>query len=451
MQSAKCKMQKSKWRRESNAAFLLTPEPQPLTLNRFLDPPRSRARLSAMPRVRRILLLAERFPPEIGGSARSAARSAAALAEMGMEVDVLCWTRRLPGGAVESASAADPGSTSPTAPPALPPGVSLHRLGLYANWDLSLQHTLNVLDWLHGSRRFDAVWGHYLYPAGFAAVLFAKSAGIPCTVSARGNDVDRLVFPPGDFSRLLWTLERADVITAASRDLAKKIGVLLGRDPGVEVLHNVVCPETFSPGLADESLRARLGILPGEAVLCFSGELRHKKGAEFLLAALRDVRRARPACLLIIGEARSEESARLAAFAADAPEDGARVIVTGHLENPTDVATHLRLCDVFLHPSLWDGMPNALLEAMACGKIPLASDAGGIPEIIEPGISGSLLPRAQLHRLGEAAIELLSLPTDQRRKMERAARQRVLTAFHPSAEASSLKRVMGRLAETFRK
>ena len=63
---------------------------------------------------------------------------------------------------------------------------------------------------------------------------------------------------------------------------------------------------------------------------------------------------------------------------------------------------HLQLCDVFLQPSLWDGMPNALLEAMAAGCVCIASDAGGIPEIrFHSGSrSASIVPRWQLHPSG---------------------------------------------------
>ena len=64
---------------------------------------------------------------------------------------------------------------------------------------------------------------------------------------------------------------------------------------------------------------------------------------------------------------------------------GPRVIVTGHLDLPEQVAEHLSLCDVYLQPSLWEGMPNALMEAMASGCGCIGSDAGGIPEVIEHG------------------------------------------------------------------
>ena len=61
------------------------------------------------------------------------------------------------------------------------------------------------------------------------------------------------------------------------------------------------------------------GFSPDEAVLGFSGELRHKKGAEFILRSLKAVRSLRPACLLVIGESRQEEGTRVAAFASEYP------------------------------------------------------------------------------------------------------------------------------------
>ena len=180
-------------------------------------------------------------------------------------------------------------------------------------------------------------------------------------------------------------------------------------------------------------------------MLCFSGELRHKKGLAPLLAAFLEVRAARPACLLVIGEVRVRDQAALASFAAEHPEARARLIVTGHLEDPREVARHLRLCDLFLQPSLWDGLPNSVLEAMACERLVLASDAGGIPEAIEHGQSGFLVPRTDLHRLGEAIQEVLSLPADRRRSIASAARHRIRETFSPAREAAELRTVLAQL------
>jgi glycosyltransferase involved in cell wall biosynthesis len=391
-----------------------------------------------LPTFPRLLLIAERFAPDVGGVARSAARTADALAMLGVEVHVLSWTRTLPAGQIDThvvkrSNAAD---------------VVVHRLGLFANLDYSLQHTLTLLETLHRRHPFAGTWGHYLFPAGFVSVLFAGSVGIPATVSARGNDVDMLMFPPGDFARLLWTLERARVISAVSSDLARKIHLLTNAGQPVHVVPNSVDPELFHARAPDESLRASLGISPEETVLCFSGELRQKKGLAALLTAFLEVRAARPTCLLVIGEVRVRDQAALASFSAEHPESRARLIVTGHLEDPREVARHLRLCDIFLQPSLWDGLPNSVLEAMASERLVIASDAGGIPEAIEHGRSGFLVPRTELHRLGEAIQEVLSLPEEQRRSITNAARRRICDNFSPAREAAELRTILAHLWPT---
>ncbi len=377
----------------------------------------------------KILFLTERFAPDIGGVAKSSGRIAQALARIGASVDVLAWTKSLPPGELASESVS---------------GVTVHRLGLFGGLDFSLQHSLNVLEWLHEQRSFDGVWGHYVFPAGFMATMFAEMTGLPSTVSLRGNDIDRLMFPPGDFARLQWTLQRASVLTAVSADLAKKVEVILGRSANTQVIGNAVDLETFTLRSPDQNLRRQLGIAEDEAVLGFCGELRQKKGLPHLLRALRTVRAVRPACLLVIGDVRMRERAVLSEFAAECPEDAARLVITGQLHEPSEVARHLALCDLLLLPSLWDGLPNALLEGMAAGVPILASDAGGIPEVIEHGRTGFLVPRSQLHRLGEATLEVLGLPSPQRAEMIVAARRTVETRYSNSVEEAMLSEVLRR-------
>lgn len=382
--------------------------------------------------LQRLLILAERFPPDIGGVARSASRIARSVCALGIDVHVAAWSRQLPAGAVETVQT--------------PEGITLHRIGLFGSWDLSFQHSLTVLEWLHAQHPYGAVWGHYLYPAGFMAVLSGELAGIPSIVSARGNDIDRLIFPPGDFARLMWSLERAHTVTAVSGDLARKISVLLGRETEVDVLPNVVDNELFTPGAASAELRQRVGILEGELVLGFSGELRYKKGIDFILQALLEVRRDKPACLLVIGEVRGEDEVRLMNFATEHPEDASRVVVTGALTDPGNVRDHLRLCDLYLQPSVWEGAPNALLEAMACGLPVIVSDAGGIPEVVQHGVSGWVIPRVLLHQLGTAISEVMALPQEERARVGAQGRRRVAEQFHPGVEADALLALFARLS-----
>ena len=105
-------------------------------------------------------MICERFPPEVGGLARSGGRIASSLGRIGCTVHVLAWSRNLPPGLVESEELE---------------GIVLHRMGRFSNWDLTLQHSLNVLERLHEQHSFDLTWGHYLQVAGFLAVIFARS------------------------------------------------------------------------------------------------------------------------------------------------------------------------------------------------------------------------------------------------------------------------------------
>ncbi|BAY13921.1 glycosyltransferase family 4 protein [Calothrix sp. NIES-2098] len=385
----------------------------------------------------RLLFITERFAPDLGGLARSATRLVGTLSQMGIEIDVVTWSRYL-----------QPGEVLP--PESRETKTRIYRIGLYRHWDMTMPHTLNVLDWLHSSHAYDAVWGHYLFPSGFLATWFAGLQGLPSTVSARGNDIDREMFPPGDFARLQWTLQHTNVITAVSADMSRKIQLLSGQDD-VLVLKNVVDTGIFSPqnpksqGRREEITRESLGIASDEVVLGFCGELREKKGQQFLLNALTTVRQVRPACLLIIGEVRASQESVLQLYKTHQPENAQRIIITGHLPNPEAVAEHLRLCDVYLQPSLWEGMPNALLEAMACGCCCIASDAGGIPEVISHGKNGFVLPRSHLHKLGDAVLEFLAMTREDKNRISQAASDRILLEYSLAQEKLQLQTLIDRL------
>lgn len=375
----------------------------------------------------KVMMICERFPPDVGGLATSGGRIASTLVKMGCDVHVLVWSRQQPPGVVETVKEN---------------GVMVHRMGRFSNWDLTLQHSLNVLDWLHGRHRFDVTWGHYLQIAGFLAVMFARRVKLRSIVSARGNDVDQLMFPPGDFARLKWTLEEADLVTSVSVELSEKIRLIIGDTARIEVIPNAVDLSIFYPDKGDLALREQLGVAADEVIIGFSGELRHKKGLAFLPGAIAEVRRDRPACLLVIGEIRAREQSTLAAFAANDPESAARILSTGHLENPTDVAAYLRICDLIVQPSVWDGMPNSILEAMACERLVLASDAGGIPEVLEHGVNGVMISKTELNHLGVAISETLDLPQEKRLGMQSAARRSIEEKFTGNNERRTLQRVI---------
>ncbi len=127
--------------------------------------------------------------------------------------------------------------------------------------------------------------------------------------------------------------------------------------------------------------------------------------------------------LLLVGD--GPERARLETLA-DALEIGNRLWITGERN---DVPRMLQLMDLFVLPSLGEGISNTILEAMATGLPVVATKVGGNPELVEPGVTGQLVPPGDPEALADAMAGILSRP-ETAREMGRAALSRVRADFH---------------------
>ncbi len=378
----------------------------------------------------RLLFVSERFPPDAGGISASAGRIALALARSGHSVEVLVLSGEQAPGRADSCLADE--------------RLAVHRLGAFDDTALTLEEAERLARLLDRRHRFEAAWGHGLGTAAFLATAFARRSGVPLLLAARGDDFDQHFYPPGDFARLEWCLRSADVVSAVSAELAGRIGAVTGK--AAEVLPNAVDAETFRPGPRSRGLALRHGLRDAEPVLGFSGELRAAKGMTHLLDAFRKVRAARPACkLLLLGDVRADDRQKLQRFLNETPGMASAVVRTGHLPEPAEVARHLRLCDVVLLPSLREGMPNSLLEALACGVPVVATAVGGVPEVMAGGRGGVLLPRTHPHLLAQTVLEVLDWPEERRRSTAEAGRAAVLERYTPEHERQRLAAVMAKL------
>ncbi|OPZ83521.1 MAG: putative teichuronic acid biosynthesis glycosyltransferase TuaC [bacterium ADurb.Bin429] len=370
----------------------------------------------------RILFLTDRYPPQTGGVGASAHRLVNGMAARGHLVHVVNLTADAEPGAVESAREDD---------------VMVYRLGPMASLDLTLQLAENVLQYLHAHVGFNLVHGHFAVPAGYLAAYFAAHAGIASYVSIRGNDVDRGAFRADQFPFLQWTLARAGGIGCVSRELAEKCAALSGR-ADVQYTPNSVDAGFFEPQPKDERILKALQHREGQMILGFVGELRVKKGTAYVLDAFRAVHEQVPAALLLVGGLRSEDAAFLKRYLRQYPALRKDLHVVDYLRDREELVHYYNLMDVVLSPSLWDGMPNSVLEAMACGRVVLASNAGGIRDIITHGETGFMLDIHDLPRLGEAALELLDAGARVRDEIGRNARRHVKTHHSPETEVAQL-------------
>ena len=139
-----------------------------------------------------------------------------------------------------------------------------------------------------------------------------------------------------------------------------------------------------------------------DRILMTSGRLHEQKGHHYLIHAVSKVRKEFPKVkLLVIGEGEEENNLKKLVQSLDLTNV---VIFTGLR---SDIEGILHMAEIFILSSLWEGLPNALLEAMAAGKPVVATEVGGIPELLVHEETGILIPPADTDALAIAVMDLL--------------------------------------------
>ncbi|MCO5164946.1 MAG: glycosyltransferase family 4 protein [Planctomycetes bacterium] len=220
------------------------------------------------------------------------------------------------------------------------------------------------------------VLGYYGTTAGPCAVAAARLRGVPAVLALRGNDLDRDVFDGGRNAVLRWAVDRATRVAAVSREMQAKAAAWLGVTAALTP--NGVDTDAFRPDDAGaDGLRARWGLDPARPVLGVFGEVKRKRGLERLAALGRALDGWQ---VVVVGEVRPEARADL--------PPGARVV--GWLDDDEALRAAYGACDLVAQPSVHDGTPNVVLEAMACGRLVAAAPVGGILDVVRHGQTGLL-------------------------------------------------------------
>jgi glycosyltransferase involved in cell wall biosynthesis len=375
----------------------------------------------------KIALLSEKYTPDIGGLAISAERLARLLASAGHDVRVFAPTSNLSPSETRTLSSS---------------GVSVTRFGARKRVDDTLVDWFELIVEEHRRAPFDILHAYFLTQAGFVATFAGNYFDVPSVVSARGNDIERAIFDPGRAAHVLYALEHAGAITTNANELAKKIRALI---PGLEVtvIPNGIDTEHFQPLPRNNVLAESLGLINGTPrVIGFAGELREKKGLRSLLSAYAQVNKKEPAALLIVGDVRAGEDKQIfEEFRLSNPD--AKIVVTGFVSQ-NDLPVYYSLMDVFVHPSLRDGLPNALLEAMACEKAVIATPVGGIPDAVIDCENGRFVRTNDATELANTINEMLA-DESLRMKLGKAACQTIKDRFTLQTELGTNLAVYRRL------
>jgi glycosyltransferase involved in cell wall biosynthesis len=326
------------------------------------------------PRLRRLrsLILPDWYPsaedPLLGTFIREKARAIA----LRHDVAVLyARPRRRPGGALFSLSDEDDDGLRtvrvdyrrlPVAAATLGPRLAGTRAGLQR-----LEASGFEPDLIHA----------HVFPAGLSAVLLALGRGLPVIVSENSTLFPREELTAAQRRMARLAFERADLVCPASEDLGRHIARIAPR-ARIRPVPNTVDTSLFSPPERPASPE------PGPARALVVALLEPKKGLDVLLQALAEVSDGPTVQVVGDGPSRPE----LEALAVELGVAGS-VEFLGRRDK-AEVARLMRESDFFVLPSLWENLPNAVIEAMASGLPVVATRTGGVPEMVNEG-SGLLV------------------------------------------------------------
>jgi glycogen synthase len=355
-----------------------------------------------------------------GGMAVSSARKVEALRDRGVRVDVVAFTDSDPKPALRS----------------LPrDGGTDHHVSRTAAMGKTAQRLWNVLSIEHRGEPFTFVVGFGTGIGGFMAVTYAAWFGCPSLVLARGNDFDETWFDEDRGPRVREALSRATVVAAISEEMRRRIFALYpGKD--VRLLPNGVDVSAWELLPRDAALRDEIRAKPAfeeRTIIGLFGELKYKKGLNLWLGALRDANLLDEVGLLVVGDRLDDETIEILADPVLAPRS-VRYPFSGRDRLPGLYAA----CDFVAVPSLYDGMPNVLLEAMSAGVAPIVSDAGAMGEVVADGRTGFVFPAQDREAAAEALGRALRLTRSARVAMGAAAREFVRVNFSVERETDAL-------------
>ena len=265
--------------------------------------------------------------------------------------------------------------------------------------------------------------------------LAARQAGVKTTFCTVHNSLKD--YPYSAFRRRLYvTLEKQTagwvsqwiaVSEAIRQDLINYYGLPADR---IEVVRNGIDVRDLTPQRSRQQARRALGIEEEALVLVEIARMTRQKGHRFLVSAISRMISSFPdlKCL----------------FAGDGPQ---RPILEKQIRDldiedhfqflgfRSDVPDLVQTSDIYVLPSLSEGLPIGLLEAMALGSPVVASSVNGVPEVLQHGVNGLLVPPGDVNALLAALTQMASDPS-LRERLAEAARKTVLDHFTAARTAS---------------
>jgi len=274
----------------------------------------------------------------------------------------------------------------------------------------------------------DLLHVHYAIPHSISAylareMLTRQNRRLPFITTLHGTDITLVGLDHSYLPITRFGIEQSDGVTAISSYLRDKTIQEFHPERAIEVIPNFVNCDVYTPLDAEQRSAGRARYAdPDEKLLVHLSNFRPVKRTADVVRIFARIAKEVPARLLMIGDGPDRSAAEWLAHSKGIQD---RIHFLGKQGSVSEI---LPLADLLLMPSELESFGLAALEAMACRVPSIATRVGGVPELIEDGISGRLFPVGDVEGMAEAAIELLRDP-DRHEAMAEAARRTAQTRY----------------------
>jgi N-acetyl-alpha-D-glucosaminyl L-malate synthase BshA len=279
-----------------------------------------------------------------------------------------------------------------------------------------------------GQCELDLLHVHYAVPHATSAYLarqmLADERDLRIVTTLHGTDITLVGNDPSYSEITRFSIAQADGVTAVSRFLARETQARFGIADAIEVIPNFVDTARFSAAARERARKAFSG--PGERVLIHVSNFRPVKRIGDVVGVFARVAQEMPARLLMVGDGPELSLAQ---------QRVSELGLTGRVDflgRQDGIEAILPAADIFLLPSDAESFGLAALEAQACEVPVVGAAAGGLPEVVEHGVTGYLAPVGDVEGMARYALMILG-ESERREAMGAAARSRARERFEEAA------------------
>jgi len=290
--------------------------------------------------------------------------------------------------------------------------LSIPKIGRALDGVMFYRSLWHLVSAIRPSFDFDAIWATWAYPDGWASVRLARDLNKPVILKIHGSDVNAFIQDPARRDKVLEALQGADRVVAVSDALEKTLLSLGVPAQKIRTIYNGIDQGLFSPRSRREA-REKLRLPQEGTVLLCIANLKPEKGVDKLLDAFMSIPSGQRAnfYLYYLGVGFLEASLQDQIAKAGMEKQVQLLGVRPHAEVPWWIAAS----DLVCLPSLNEGRPNAVIEALSCGRPVVATRVGGVPELIRSEEQGVLVSPGDPGALREGILEALSRAWDERK------------------------------------